>query len=438
MNGILFPLFALNGTNNSGIGTTSDLKEAILWAKNHKFEIIQLLPIQETGNDHSPYNAISSYAIEPTTLDVGLRFNNTEVDYDTLKPQVLNKLRLIYECLSEHEKINAHIWSKKQHWIEDYLNFKDGDNNFLTWIQYHAHIQWIDVKDFAIKHNVKLMGDIPFGISRYSADVSANPDLFTDWSGGAPPETQFQGDRFLMEYGQNWGVPLYNWEHPYIMEWWKKRLVHQKQIFDFVRIDHILGFYRIYGFPWNPDRNHEFLGLSKDEVINKVGDYPHYCPFPDDTQNHKDINNQNGTSRLNILKEVFPGLVGEDLGTVPDYVANSLKSLDIPGFKIPQWEKNNIYDECSLATFTTHDMPPLAIWWMKLVKLCKWANIKYDTFANVRHQLIKHLFNCNSRIKIINMPDLLGTNERFNMPGTSGNHNWSKRLPNISEWDSYL
>ena len=85
--------------------------------------------------------------------------------------------------------------------------------NFHNYVQWIAHRQWREVKAYAEARGVALMGDIPFGISYYSADVFAQPDRFAlDWSGGAPPEPYFKDDAFTQKWGQNWGIPLYRWD----------------------------------------------------------------------------------------------------------------------------------------------------------------------------------------------------------------------------------
>ena len=100
------------------------------------------------------------------------------------------------------------------------------------------------------------MGDIPFGVNLYSADVYSRRDEFAlDWSGGAPPEPYFKDDEFTQKWGQNWGIPLYRWDvmRTRNLDWWRQRVRGVRKIFHVFRIDHVLGFYRIYAFPWRPD-----------------------------------------------------------------------------------------------------------------------------------------------------------------------------------------
>ena len=129
---------------------------------------------------------------------------------------------------------------------------------FYRYVQWIAHLQWTAIKSYADERGVGLMGDIPFGVSYYSADVYSRRDEFAlDWSGGAPPEPYFKDDEFTQKWGQNWGIPLYRWDVMRTRElaWWRQRVRGVRKIFHVFRIDHVLGFYRIYAFPWRPERN---------------------------------------------------------------------------------------------------------------------------------------------------------------------------------------
>jgi 4-alpha-glucanotransferase len=126
---------------------------------------------------------------------------------------------------------------------------------FYSYVQWVAFSQWRRVRAHADSSAVELMGDIPFGVSRYSADVWCNPQLFDlQWSGGAPPEKFFQSDPFTCQWGQNWGIPLYNWANHEKSNYafWQRRVKQIASIFHYFRIDHVLGFFRVYSFPWIP------------------------------------------------------------------------------------------------------------------------------------------------------------------------------------------
>src|SRR5438128_4898227 len=248
--------------------------------------------------------------------------------------------------------------------------------NFFCYVQWVAHQQWREIKSFAEERGVALMGDIPFGVSYYSADVFARPGEFVlDWSGGAPPEPYFKDDAFTQKWGQNWGIPLYRWDRMRAnnFEWWRQRVRAVRRMFDLFRIDHILGFYRIYAFPWRPRKNKEFLPLDRDQMLQQTGGRaPHFFQRDDETLDNREANKRDGEEYLRVvLEEAGAGRVtGEDLGVVPDYVRPDLRSLGIAGFKIPQWETRDgkivprdRYERLSVATYATHDHEPIGALW---------------------------------------------------------------------------
>jgi 4-alpha-glucanotransferase len=347
---------------------------------------------------------------------------------------------------------------------------------FFQYVQWIAFTQWREVKHFATERGVLLMGDVPFGVNYHSVDVWAQPELFDlRWSGGAPPEPAFSNDEFVQKWGQNWGVPLYQWANHRTSNfaWWRQRVRKIEEGFHLFRIDHVLGFYRIFGFPWRPDRNAEFTPLTPEEAQTRTGgELPRFHERPDLTPEEKAANRQQGEEFLRVLlAETGPNtLVGEDLGTVPDYVRPSLLSLAIPGFKVPQWEGEpgapltaaDAYPRCSVATFATHDHDPLALmWeqWMKTIKaalneperlaaqrdhawselrrLSAWAGFEVPRmmdFEEVHEPLVSALFRSASWLAVLMVTDLIGTTQRFNVPGTVGATNWSARLPD--DWEA--
>ena len=215
---------------------------------------------------------------------------------------------------------------------------------FFCYVQWIADEQWHEVRKFAEERGVALMGDIPFGVSYYSADVFSEREIFhLDWSGGAPPEPYFKDDAFTMKWGQNWGIPVYNWPALRAQDfaWWRQRVRGVKRIFHIFRIDHVLGFYRIYAFPWRPAKNKEFLPLDWNAMLAKTGgQWPHFTPRDDEKPENAEANRREGEEylRMVLAESGATRVVGEDLGTVPGYVRPSLHSLGIAGFKIPQWE----------------------------------------------------------------------------------------------------
>ena len=444
--GILAPLFALRSDADLGVGDIASLRELIDWAAGTGFRLVQLLPINETGADNSPYMAVSSSAIEPTTLEItpdavpGLaqadldsilatvdlpRLRSGPVAYSLVKALKRMLLERAFETFAKNDLARNtararafRAWAARQEaWLEGYGLFRYFmDENqvnerwdlwpleqqsftgaqgwlqglsaaarkrierrirFYKWVQWVAYAQWQKVNAYAAERGVSLMGDVPFGISYYSSDVFTEPELFDlQWSGGAPPEPAFQDNPFVARWGQNWGVPLYRWEvhRETGYRWWTRRVSLTREIFHLFRIDHVLGFYRIFGFPWRPQQNGEYTALSDEEArAHAGGSLPRFFPCADDTDEHREENRRHGEEILRVLLEETGQfrLIGEDLGTVPPYVRPNLASLGIAGFKIPLWEKKYDgwliegcdYQRLSLATYATHDHEPLRAWW---------------------------------------------------------------------------
>ena len=524
--GVLAPLFGLRGENDLGIGDVAVLREFIDWAAEIGFKLVQLLPINETGGDHSPYNAISAMAIEPTTLHLapaspedltreGYEAAIADVDVaklrhgavkhgvvKKLKRRLLEKAFANFSAASEDRRSRFRKFrEQKAVWLNDYAFFRalmeeNGENeawdkwpkehqhietarawlnrqspekkkqfserqNFFRYVQWIATEQWAGVKSYAEQRSVALMGDIPFGVSYYSADVFTRPNEFAlDWCGGAPPETHFKDDKFTQKWGQNWGIPIFRWDEMRRrhFDWWRERVRSVRQSFHLFRIDHVLGFYRIYAFPWRPQRNKKFLPLEWNEMVAQTGGRaPHFHPRDDFNPQNCEANRREGEEYLRaVLGESGDArVIGEDLGTVPDYVRPSLRSLGIAGFKIPQWEfyhgrvvPGSEYERLSVATYCTHDHPPVRAMWedaltgddavaeqarLDLEKIATFSGFKRTTeqidFERDLYPVIMHaLFKSESWIAMVMITDLLARKYRFNIPGTAASSNWTRRM----------
>lgn len=523
-----------------GIGDTAALRQWIDWAAETGISFIQLLPINENGIDESPYSAISSTALDPIylTLDeseiswlrggdftrageqLGVTRQAARVDYPAVRRVKRNLLELAWaEFTSAAAELHdefARFKADEQDWIDDYSRFRylmEIHGESLTWDNWpeasntpekaHAFIesrreldaeavgyrldffaftqwlcfrQWRALRNHADEKGVKLMGDMPIGVSWHSCDVFFNRDDFhLDWCGGSPPEGMGQSDPFFQQWGQNWGIPLYRWDHMQTngFAWWKRRIRRHTEIFRMFRLDHVLGFYRIYAFPWRPERNQEFIGLSHEQAAEKNhGMLPHWVLRPDDTMENKAANRADGDVRLRAIIDAANGaeIIAEDLGWVPDYVRPNLHDLGITGFRIPHWDCNefghptpgNSFPENSFATYSTHDHDPVnGIWhgcqaalrrhhehpddntgWQAhgayntLRILSEFASIPMPPHGpcppfteGIRLRLIKALLDSNSRYASVMITELFGIDERINHPGTSGKQNWSFRLP---------
>ena len=329
-------------------------------------------------------------------------------------------------------------------------------------MQWIAHQQWRAIKSYAEERGVALMGDIPFGVSYCSADVFARPDEFMlDWFGGAPPEPYFEDDAFTRKWGQNWGIPLYEWERMRAnnFQWWRERVRGVRRIFHLFRVDHVQGFYRIYAFPWRPRLNKEFLPLNEYQMLERTGRRaPHFVPRDDNTPENREANKREGEGYLRIVLEEAGAarVIGEDLGVVPDYVRPDLRSLGIAGFKIPQWETRDgiiipgeMYERLSVATYATHDHKPIRALWDEAIEHVhsdggQQARItleKIATFAGLNSKIdgldfeedfypaiMEALFKSDSWIAIVMITDLLARRYRFNVPGTKASLNWTRRM----------
>jgi len=533
--GILEPVFAIRTEHDLGIGDTDGVRQMIDWCHRHHLNIFQTLPINETSDDNSPYNAISSLAIEPSTLTVTPAYIpdlSSKKYHEIAKPEIVQELhvgpvnypkvkalkRALLEVAFEsflkrqfnHETKRAaefrSFMQENAEWLSDYALFRvlmeenggsptwdrwqephRGPRRARTWmlslpearrdelsrkqlffayVQWIAFRQWQEIKAHGDAKKVYLMGDIPFGVGRYSADVWANRRIFDlDWSGGAPPERTFKVDPFTEKWGQNWGIPNYRWDElrRHNFEWWRTRVNNTQKVFHLYRIDHVLGFFRIYSFPWTPDRNAEFLPCNETEAADKTGGrLPGFKQFPDDTPEHKAANQTQGEEILRVVLEGSGDttVVAEDLGCVPEYVPPTLEKLGTPGFRIPMlfrehdgsYSDPKKYPRLSLAQPATHDHTPLALMWQEC-----WANIDAGTdvehnrlelkrmmafgglnsgeeppreFSDELHEgFTRAVMGSNSWLAVFQVQDVFAQTARFNVPGSTSTSNWSARLP---------
>ena len=535
--GILLPAFSPRREGDLGIGDTLAMREWIDWAAEHGVGFLELLPINETGADNSPYSAISSVALEPLYLAMepelvpGLEekdlaaaraaiskaLQKRRVDYPAVRRAKRKLLRAAWHRVEAAAKADSEFAAFRREeavWLDEYVVFRwlmarsgnreawdlwpkaystpeaarefvaserkrnaefvDSELMFHAWVQWLCFRQWREVRAYADQRGVKLMGDMPIGISHDSHDVFFRPGEFDlNWFGGAPPEHMFKHDRFIQQWGQNWGIPLYRWDE---MEkngwdWWRRRVEKLTEIFHIFRIDHVLGFYRIYAFPWHPRRNGEFLDLSPDQARELTGGpLPGWAPRPDDTPENKAANRADGDKRLRMILEAAgeAEVVAEDLGCVPDYVRPHLASLDIAGFRLPHWEVKPDghvvppaeLDECAFATYATHDHDTIAAMWdgfrtnatgqvdglpreavdgarFNLRLLSEFAGLpqpadasRWPRYTNkIKWPLLDALHASRPRYAATMITDVFGMRKPFNRPGTVSPENWSLRLP---------
>ncbi len=305
--GVAIPVFSLRSEKGMGIGEYTDLSAMADWSAAAGMKILQILPVNDTiatkaWTDSYPYAAISVFALHPLYVNlqaIGTLENKKD---QTLLNQVTKKLNEL-ECVDfeevlhykflffkllytqqkavffKEEKVKKFI-SDNADWLHAYAAFsylrdENKTANFNLWkkhstfsqavidevcnpkakyfdevalyyfIQFHAHEQLHGATEYARSKGVVLKGDLPIGIYRFSADAWVAPHLYNmNGQAGAPPDAYAEG-------GQNWGFPTYNWE---VMAkdnfaWWQRRMTKLSEYFDALRIDHILGFFRIWQIP---------------------------------------------------------------------------------------------------------------------------------------------------------------------------------------------
>lgn len=307
--GVAIPVFSLRSEASFGVGEFSDLKLLVDWCQQTGLKMIQLLPVNDTTATHTwadsyPYSAISAFALHPIYLHLPAiagragqellapleaerqRLNALEeLDYQAVVSTKLDFLAKIYALQREktfEREDYRQFFLRNESWLVPYAMFcclrdRYHTADFNTWpehrrydskalpqlvkqdrsveqelgfhyfTQYHLHKQLEEVAAYAHLRGIILKGDIPIGVYRHGADAWQEPELYKmELQAGAPPDP-------FADKGQNWSFPTYNWPKMAQtgFEWWKARLRHLSNYFDAFRIDHILGFFRIWSIPVN-------------------------------------------------------------------------------------------------------------------------------------------------------------------------------------------
>ncbi len=277
--GVAIPVFSLRSKKSFGIGEFSDIPLMVDWAAKTGQCFLQLLPVNDTTMNRNwhesyPYNAITCFALNPMYIrleEVGVLTDKEamkefrkqqkelnklpQVDFDAVVIAKWDYLHRIFAQEGEQTLASPaykRFFKDNESWLVPYAEFcciRDNknpkDTGLYLYIQYHLHKQLKHAADYAHKHGVVLKGDIPIGISRTSVEAWSNPGLFClESQAGAPP------DAFARD-GQNWGFPTYNWQAMAAerYQWFARRFTKMADYFDAYRIDHILGFFRIWEIP---------------------------------------------------------------------------------------------------------------------------------------------------------------------------------------------
>jgi len=284
--GVVVPLFSLRSKESIGIGEFLDLIPFAQWAKNCGLDLIQLLPVNDTGEESSPYSARTAFALNPVYIRLQEISGAAEILGD--EPEKQNKkfakhpripyvevvrykrkaLREIFDKQKPEILKNEQFknWTEQNEWLLPYAQFcslkamndeapwkewqkkdkiKTSDILFQKWMQWVAEEQFLRAVAEINKLGVRLKGDIPILINEDSADVWHYPQFFSlDNRAGAPP------DMFCYS-GQNWAFPTYRWDNleKENFSWWRARVKHAEKFYHAYRIDHVLGFFRIWVVP---------------------------------------------------------------------------------------------------------------------------------------------------------------------------------------------
>ena len=446
-------------------------KDWIKKLSKYKINYWQFLPLTPTDASGSPYNSPSSFALNPWFLDINelieKRFiflsnseelrsigqNESHFDFEianNLSKKVGSYLLNGWDSQSEERKNDFYLWNKKNTWIDDYSIFMviKEEFNMLPWwewpsefkykniefinswikrkyneilklklMQWHLDKQWMELKRFAKRKQIKLIGDLPFYVSRDSADVWSNKSLFAVsqngdllFQSGVPPD-------YFSSTGQLWGTPTYYWsKHKRTsFKWWRERFKRQFELVDILRLDHFRALSRY----WRVDGN------AKNAVNGTWINSP-------------------GRELFNILKKDLKSdylpIIAEDLGVITKDVETLRDNYELPGMKILQFAfdgndnnpylPKNIEGENWVVYTGTHDNATSISWWENLDNQIK-NHLKNNYFFsnNPSWNLIEIGMRTKANLFISPIQDILSLNDssRLNTPGTIKN-NWRWKL----------
>lgn len=270
--GVVVPVFSLRSEHSYGVGDFGDLRRLVDWAVLTGMKAIQILPVNDTTTTHRwsdsyPYNIVSAFALHPHYLDleaVGTLKSKSKMTAYRRQHQELNALgysdyeavdrvksAYVNDLFAERgqqtlESREFKQWfAENKDWLEPYaLWLSKGTDSLgvIYFVQFHLYQQLKAAADYARQQGIFIKGDVPIGVNRDSVETATHPELFNlDTQTGAPPDAFSQN-------GQNWGFPTYRWGKG-LTEWLHRRLAWMEQYFDAVRIDHVLGFFRIWEIP---------------------------------------------------------------------------------------------------------------------------------------------------------------------------------------------
>jgi 4-alpha-glucanotransferase len=461
--GISVPLFSLRSTNSWGIGEIGDVRAMASWLRSANQSVLQMLPMNELAPDEtSPYSPLSAFAIDPQFISIqfledgpdlekmmtdeiaGVR-RSPRIDYKRVRGLKGRALKASFDRFHETEWLSAtakaeglrSYIAREAWWIEEYglyraLRAQAGEKPWTQWrpalrdcdpgalatareelsreILFYQYVQWIvedqwqEVRSASHRADVEIVGDFPFMVTLDSADVwSRRREFILDASVGTPPDA-------FSETGQEWGLPPYNWDvgRENGFAWLRMRARRFADLYDGFRVDHLVGFYRTYVRPLD-------------------GRAPYFLP----AEEHAQI--ALGETVMGIMIETGSDVSVEDLGTVPDFVRESVDRLGLPGYKVLRWEPADpvMYPPVSIAVTGTHDTEPIAVWWETLSPAERRRfGLESPAFdSSIRDGILQRILNAGSNLVLIPIQDVFGWRDRINQPATIGDPNWTYVLP---------
>lgn len=480
--GVCVPLFSLRSDRGCGIGDAGDLADLCPWLAAVGAEVVQLLPVNDAGPDGVPYSALSAFALDPVYVALdripGIAAHPGFLDDVARTAAVLNaapvvdygrvrpaKDALLARALAllDGPELDAALdaFHAGNPWLDDYLPYRvikkiehhaswedwqhrwDGPDvaarvrsgHAGRW-RHHLFAQWVldaqfrQAREAAERHGVLIEGDIPILVARDSADVWRRRSLFRmEVSAGAPP------DMYAAE-GQNWGFPTYDWPAHQAEDcaWWRARLAQAQRYFHLYRIDHVVGFFRIWTIP----------------AGERTGRNGWFEPWDEATWG------AHGRRILRMMLDASTMLpLAEDLGTIPDVCRATLLDMGICGFKVQRWEKRwhgdrrfippRDYPPLSMATVSTHDSEILAQWWAEnpderreLAALVGVPGDSPDLAPDAHRRILSWIRGAGSLFVVLMIQELLGAHgrlpgdpasHRVNLPGVVSPANWTWRVP---------
>lgn len=438
---------------------------------NNKINIWQILPINPTEGDHSPYSSVCSFAGNLSFIDFEDFFEQELISKEELEnlknkddifenEQTLknkeNLLRKIFKKVSLENDFKDFLEENK-FWLDDYALFltlqeKLDEYNFYNWplaiakkdmndpiikeileekdeLNYHKFTQFIfykqyrKLKDYANSKGVKIFGDLPIYVSKNSSDVWGDQEIFLLDEDGQPKLKAGVPPDYFSEDGQAWGNPVYDWENnkENVLTWWVQRIKYSLNLFDLVRIDHFRGLESFWVIPREDETaiNGWWEKCYGDELFQKL---------------KKEIG------------EDLP-IIAEDLGEITPEVNALREKYELPGMKIlafaydgnsnnPYLPKNCV--ENSVSYIGTHDNNTLVGWKNEILLREDEEEIKriltsleIDSMEDFEEAVVKKLLETKSKISVLSVQDilLLDENFRMNIPGVAKG-NWTYRMKN--------